>query len=71
MKHSTEELLFAAAIRERAASIRTSKTRGMSEQDAEEFMKKPANDLIKEALEEFSRIADVVSKLRADDPPAP
>ncbi len=67
MKHTTEELLLAAAIRERAAEIRNARARSMPAEEVERFKARPANDFIADALDEFSRIAVVVKKLREAD----
>lgn len=65
MKHTTEELLFAAAVRERVRTLRTAKTADMTPEQRKEFDAKPANDLVEEVMREFDGIANVIAQIRA------
>lgn len=66
MKHSIEDLMFAAMIRRRVVEIRDAKCHGMTEADAAAYRAQPADAVIAEALEEMERIATVLKKLRAE-----
>lgn len=67
MKHSTEELLLALAVRERIGALRLAKTKGMTPAERQAFDAKPANELIEEALKEINGIATVIAQIRARD----
>lgn len=66
MKHSTEELLLAAAVRKRVGEMRIAKTMHMTDEEADAYNAQPANDLIQEAVSELERFAQVIAKLRED-----
>lgn len=64
MKHSLEELLFAAAVRERIGSLRRAKTQHMTPDERAAFDAQPANALIEEVIAELDGIAAVIAKIR-------
>jgi hypothetical protein len=70
MKHSTEELIFAALLRERIGSLRLSKIGHMSDEETEAFDREPVNALIEEAMKELNGIATLVKKIQERKPPA-
>ena len=70
MKHNTEELIFAALLRERIGSLRLTKIKHMTDEETEAFDMRPANELIEEAMEELSGIATLVKKIQERKPPA-
>ena len=67
MKHTTEELLLAAAVRKRVGEMRLAKTRDMTDEEEQAFRNRPANDLIAEALTELTAFASVIAKLRQSE----
>lgn len=68
MKHSTEELIFAALLRERMRSLRMSKIRNMSDEEAADFDRQPVDALVEEAMEEMQDIANLIKVIRAREP---
>lgn len=66
MKHTTEELLFAAAVRQRVGDMRSARLLHMTDEQATEFRKQPANDLIEEAVRELEGFANIIAKLREE-----
>ena len=69
MKHTTEELLFAAAVRERIGTLRVSKTKNMTDAERAAFNERPANELVEEALQEFDGIATLIAQIRSREEP--
>lgn len=65
MTHTTEELLFAAAVRERMGTLRLAKTKNMSAEERADFDAKPKSELIEEVMNEFDWIATVIAKIRS------
>lgn len=65
MAHTTEELLLAAAVRERVSAIRRGRATHMSDEEFAAFMKQPIAPLIKEALIELNQIADDIKRFQA------
>nr|WP_314711576.1 hypothetical protein [uncultured Comamonas sp.] len=65
MKHTTEELLFAAAVCERVLKLRMAKTVNMSKEEAEAFNALPSDPLIEDALREFDAVATFISEFRS------
>lgn len=71
MKHTTEELLFAAAVRERIGALRLAKTKDMTKEERAAFDLRPANALIEEAMQELNGIAGVIAQIRSREEPRP
>lgn len=65
MKHTTEELLFAAAVRERLKTLQLAKTKDMTDEELAAFNSKPVDALIEEVMDEFNRIANVIARIRS------
>lgn len=64
MKHTTEEMIFAALLRERISSLRLAKISRMSDEEVKTFDGQGANALIEEAMEELNGIAALVKQIR-------
>ena len=65
MKHTIDELLFAAAVSERVLKLRMAKTVNMSKEEADAFNAQPVDPLIKEAVREFEEIASFIAEIRS------
>ena len=66
MKHTTEELLFAAAVRERALGLRRAKTKDMTDEELAAFdAEHPLKALIEDVMEELDSIAAVIAQVRS------
>jgi hypothetical protein len=63
MKHTTEEMIFAALVRQQVSKRITAKTLNMTDEEAAAFRQRPVNDLIEEVIEELQDIAAVIKKL--------
>lgn len=64
MKHTIEELQFAATVRELVRQRRNGLTMNMTDEARAEVMKQPADDLIKDVLDELGRLATVIAQHR-------
>ena len=64
MKHTIEELLFAAAVRDIADVRRRARRGDMTDEQWATHLKEPANELIAEVVAELDGIAAVILKLR-------
>lgn len=69
MKHTTEELIFAALLRQRMQTLRMSKTADMTDDEERAFNEQPANGLVEEAMKELQGIATLVKQIQARDEP--
>lgn len=67
MAHTTEELLLAAAVSERATAIRAEICQDMSDAEYEAFKKQPIEPLVRRALEELNQIAGVIKRVQSGD----
>ena len=65
MKHTTEEMLLALAVRERVAKLRDAKTRGMTKEEVQAFDAKPVNDLVEIVMQEIDGMANLISQIRS------
>lgn len=65
MKHTTEELLFAAAVSERVSKMRMARTVHMSKEEGDAFNALPIDPLIEDALREFDAIATFITEFRS------
>ncbi|WP_157979212.1 hypothetical protein [Rhodoferax ferrireducens] len=66
MKHTIEELQFAATVREMVRNRQNAKSINMTKEEAAAYRDLPANDLIADVLEELGRLATIISMNRAD-----
>lgn len=66
MAHTTEELLLAAAVRERVGAMRIALGKDMNDEEYAAFMKQPVAPLIKEVLIELNQIADVIKRTQSE-----
>lgn len=64
MKHTLEELLFAAAVRRRVGEMRNARIMNMTDEEAIAYRKEPADGLIAEAVAELEAFAKVIGTLR-------
>lgn len=64
MKFTTEELLLAAEIGRRALDIAMARTQDMTREEAMAFRSQHEAELVKAALEECERTADIIAMLR-------
>jgi len=62
MKHSIEELQFAATVRELVRKRQNFLAKDMTPEEAQEFSSKPADDLIADVMRELGGIANVIKK---------
>jgi len=65
MKFSTEELLLAAAVRDRVSEMRVTQANNLPPEERANFWKQPVNSFIEEAMEELEGIASVIA-MRTD-----
>lgn len=65
MKHTTEELLLALAVRERLTSLRMAKIKNMTDEEVKAFDAKPINELIEIVMKEIDGIANVITSHRS------
>lgn len=65
MKHTTEELLFAAAVLRRVTELRSAKYLGMTEAEKDAFDAQPINALVEQAMKELNGIATVIAQVRS------
>lgn len=64
MKHTTDELLLANAVMQRAFTLRSHAIRDMPESEQAAFLERPMDDLLIQALDEIERVAKVIAKAR-------
>lgn len=69
MKHTTEELLFAAAVRERVGALRLAKIKDMTKEERAAFDLQSINPLIEEVMQEFDGFAKVIASIRSREEP--
>lgn len=65
MKHTIEELQFAATVREIVRGRQISKTKDMTDEEAAAYRELPVNNLIADVLDELGRFATIISKSQA------
>jgi len=64
MKYTTQELLFAAAVKERVLQMQIARAQHMTEAQRRAFMEAPVNDLIAEVVEELESYARVIASVQ-------
>ena len=65
MQHTTEELMLAAMVRDRASELLRARTMDMENEEADAYRAKNTNAVVEEALQEIEGVAGLVKKLRA------
>ena len=66
MKFSTEELLLAAAVRDRVNEMRKNRSMEIPDEELDAFYAKPADDFVKEALAELEGLASFIARHREE-----